>query len=503
MEPIIGIDFGTTNSAVSFFDGQHPRVLLGDDGEALMPSAVFIGDDRHPHVGFAARNVVLLYPENTILSVKRAIGSTKRFLIGGRDYSPQEIASYIFRELRERAEKRLGQEVRKAVVSVPAYFDELKRQEIKEAASMAGIEAVRLINEPTAAALSHPVLGTGNTLVYDLGGGTFDVSVVQAADGVYRVLSSRGDAHLGGNDFDRELMREMMESFQEETGIDLADDRLAMHKLRIEAERAKIQLTTAEAAHVEIPFIAANVHGACNLEADVTREQFEQRIRGHIGRTIRLCRGALTDAGLSAEEIEHVVLIGGSTRIPAVRSAVERLMGRPATEGVDPERAVAEGAAREAGIIAGSSKGTILVDVTPLGLGIESGDSEFVTLLPRNSVLPARSSAIFTTVSDFQRRARITVLQGEHKSASENVRLGSFELPEIEQARRGEPEIEVSFLIDVDGLLQVTAADRKTGSRQGVTLCAGNETDRETSNEIVQSAREAEIDELFFGGGAR
>jgi molecular chaperone DnaK len=339
------------------------------------------------------------------MSVKRAIGTKKRYTIGGKDYSPRQIASFIFRGLKERCELRIGQPVRKVVVSVPAYFDETKRRAVTEAASTAGLEVVRLVNEPTAAALGHRIRGDGDILVYDLGGGTFDVSVLHAGDGIYRVLSSRGDPALGGDDFDAALMDELLTSFFEETGIDLTWDGPAMHKLRIEAERAKIKLSCCEATKVEIPFIAANIHGACHLEAEISRETFERRIRGYIGRTIRLTRGALSDAGLDTEDIDHVLLIGGSTRIPAVRRAVEELMGRPPVDGVDPEKVVAEGAAIEAGIVSGTTKETMLIDVTSLRLGIERRGEEFVTFLPRNSVLPAQAKATFTTMSDFPRRA--------------------------------------------------------------------------------------------------
>jgi molecular chaperone DnaK len=497
METIIGIDFGTTNSEVAVFQRGRSRVLANREEETVIPSAVYIDEDERAFVGQAAKNMAILHPERTVRSVKRELGGAYRLRVGEREYLPEQLASFLFAELRGIAGQRLGQEVRKAVVTVPAYFDDPRRQATKRAAALAGLEVVRLVNEPTAAALAYGVSSgeRGTLLVYDIGGGTFDVSVLQAGDGIFQVLAARGDVRLGGDDFDRKIAELFLERFRDETGIDLHQDRLALQKIYQEAEKTKIRLSTELAVEVEIPFLAGNAQGPCHLLTRLAREEFEELIAGDIERTLRLARGALQDAGLSLREVDRILLVGGSTRIPAVRRAVERMFGRPAESGVNPEEVVACGAAVEAAILTGAAKRLALVDVTPLGLGVETADARMATLVLRNTVLPAQARALFTTVRDQQESASIRVLQGERPKAADNILLGSFLLENLQRAARGMPDIEVCFEIDVEGIVHVSAEDLGTGSRQDIRL-EGRCTPGQASS-LVAEARAAELEDIF------
>ncbi|UCF99977.1 MAG: Hsp70 family protein [Spirochaetaceae bacterium] len=498
METILGIDFGTTNSEVAVFKRGAPSVIPNRDGEKVMPSAVFIEETGRHLVGTAAKNVAVLHPKRTVLSVKRELGSLKRYRIDGTEYEPEQIAAFVFAALKDSAEKHLGGKCSKAVVTVPAYFDDPKRQATKKAAVLAGLEVVRLVNEPTAAALAYGVNSKEEQtiLVYDLGGGTFDVSVLQAGEGVFQVLATRGDSRLGGDDFDRKIAELLFERFKEETGIDLKTDRLALQKVYQEAERAKIRLSDQKAVEVEIPFLAANSQGPCHLNTRIVREEFEELITGFIDKTLRLTKGALQDAGLKSRAVDRVLLVGGSTRIPAIRRAVENLFGNPPEPGVNPEEVVACGAAVQAGILAGEAREMALVDVTPLGLGVETADEQMVTIVPRNAVLPVQTKALFTTVADFQKTAGIRVLQGERPRASDNISLGSFRLENIQMAERGEPDIEVCFDIDVEGIVHVSAQDLVTGGRQSVKLDVLAELDPGQIESIVTEARAAELEDF-------
>lgn len=499
MESIIGIDFGTTNSEVAALAGAAPRVLSNAEGMRVIPSAVYLDDDGRIYVGQAARNVAVLHPERSILAVKRELGSDRRYRINGREYSPEQIASFLFSHLRKSAEQKLGGEVRKTVVTVPAYFDDVRRQATKKAAALAGLEIVRLLNEPTAAALAYGIEGRqpGTILVYDLGGGTFDVSLLRAGEGVFQVLATRGNTRVGGVDFDRRIAGLLLERFQEETGIDLRRDRLAMHKVLQNAEAAKIQLSRRNEADIEIPFITATRNGPCHLVSRVTREEFEGLIAGYVECTLRLTRGVLKDAGLAARQIDRILMVGGSTRIPAVRRAVEALFGKPIDTDIPPEEAVVCGAALQAGILAGGVDRMVLVDVVPLSLGVETADKKMVTLVRRNAVLPASAKAVFTTVTDYQQVACIKVLQGERRRSEDNTHLGFIRLNNLQQARRGEPDIEVRFEIDVEGIVHVYVRDLKTGSFRAIDITGAARPGRDEVREQVVEARAAELEDLY------
>lgn len=502
MEPIIGIDFGTTNSEVALFRRGRADVIANPDGERVIASIVYIDEEGKRHVGRTAKNVAILHPNRTVRSVKRDLGSAKRYWIDGKEHSPEEIAAIIMEELKTIAEAAFGRKVSKAVVTVPANFDDPKRQATKRAAAQAGLEVIRLVNEPTAAALAYGVNSDqqGTILVYDLGGGTFDVSILQAGDGVFQVLATRGDTHLGGDDFDNRIAELLLERFKEETRIDLKEDRLAMQKIYQAAESAKVHLSRHRVAQVEIPFIAANDQGPCHLETRITREEFEELIIGYLDRTMRLTKGTLQDASLRPQDVDKVLLVGGSTRIPAVRKAVEQLFGRSPESGVSPEEVVACGAAVQGGILAGQTERMALVDVTPLGLGVETVDETMVTLVPRNSVLPVQAKALFTTVTDYQRTASIKVFQGERPRAADNILLGSFRLENIEQGQRGRPDIEVCFEIDVEGLVHVSAQDLRTSSKRTIELDGIGNLDPEAIENIVTEARAAELEVALAAG---
>jgi molecular chaperone DnaK len=499
VQPIIGIDFGTTNSETAVYKRGKPLVVANAEGEKVISSMVYIDEENKHHVGMKAKNMAVLHPNRTLRSVKRDLGSGKRFWVGGREFVPEEIAAFILEELKRMAEESLGREVSKAVITVPAYFDDLKRQATKRAAALAGLEVQRLVNEPTAAALAYGVDSReqGNILVYDLGGGTFDVSILQAGAGVFQVRATRGDVQLGGDDFDRRIADLLLDRFREETGINLKDDRLALHKIYQAAENTKIRLSEEKIAQVEIPFIAANEQGPCHLETRLTREEFEELIAGYLDKTLRLTKGALRDAALRLQDIDRVLLVGGSTRIPAIRLAVEKLFGRPAESGVNPEEVVARGAAIQGGILAGEAERMALVDVTPLGLGVETVEKTMETLVPRNTVLPVEIKALFTTVADYQKTASIKVLQGERPKAEDNIVLGSFRLENIEKEKKGKPDIEVCFEIDVEGIVHVSAVDLKTGSRRDIELDGTGNLEPEVIHSIITEARAAELEDAL------
>ena len=498
MEHIVGIDFGTTYSAVALFENGRNFTISNQQGERIFPSAVYIDEGSKVYVGQAAKNVSILHVDRTVMSVKRYLGSRKHFRINDRDFSPERIASYIFRALQKTAEEYTGYPVKKAVVTVPAYYDDRKRQATKRAAKLAGLEVVRLINEPTAAALSCGLKKDepGIILVYDLGGGTFDVSILQAGGGVFQVLATRGDTRLGGDDFDKKIAEVLIERFYEETKIDLRKDRFALQKVYEEAERAKIGLSERKIVEIEVPFIAADEKGLCHLSTRLTRMEFEELIMGYIEKTIRLTKGAVKDAGLKPADIDRLIFVGGSTRIPVVRTLLTQLFHRDAEGGVSPDETVALGAVVEGAVLAGRLKGVALVDVTPLGLGVENEGDMMVTIVSRNTVLPARVRTIFTTIADDQKSVIIHVLQGERLTASDNISLGAFRLQGIRSARRGEPRIEVSFEIDVEGIVHVSAKDLDTGSSHSISLEKTQELSQDEVGKIIMEARASELNDL-------
>jgi molecular chaperone DnaK len=499
---IIGVDFGTSNSEVAVYRGGRAEVLASPEGERVLPSAVYIDEAGRRFVGQAAKNVAVLHPERTVLSVKRELAGDRRYWIGGRQYDPESIASCVFASLKDTAERALGRKVEQAVVTVPAYFDDPRRQATRRAAALAGLEVVRLVNEPTAAALAYGLDSReeGTILVFDLGGGTFDISILRAGGGVFQVEATRGDVRLGGDDFDRAIAELLLERFREETGIELRSDRLAMQKIYQHAESAKLTLSRQPQVDLEVPFLAATAQGPCHLVTRLHRAELEERIAPLVEKTIRLTRGALRDCGLGVGDIDRVLLVGGSTRVPAVRRAVEELFGRPIPAEVNPEEVVACGAAVEAAILSGEARRVALVDVTPLGLGVETSDSRMVTLVARNTILPAQAKALFTTVSDRQSAASIRVLQGERPAAADNVLLGSLLLENLQQAAAGQPDIEVRFDIDVEGIVHVSARDLATGSRREVELDARRGEAEAAA--LVTEARAAEIEDIFAGSRA-
>lgn len=498
MEPIVGIDFGTTNSGVALFSKGRAASLANECGERYIPSAVYIAQGGDIYVGTPAKNVSILHVDSTVLSVKREMGSGAIHSINGRRYTPEEIASYIFKVLKETASRRCGREITKAVVTVPAYYDDRRRQAVKEAAQGAGLEVVRLINEPTAAALAHGLAGDkeGKALVCDLGGGTFDVSVLDVREGVFEVLATRGDPRLGGDDFDRVIAGVMIERFKSENGIDLSKDRFALQKVTEEAERAKRQLSERRMVEIQIPFIAADERGPLHLSMHLTRAELDELIMPFIGRTVRLTKAALKDAGLCPADIDRLLLVGGSTRIPLVRGILADLFGKEPEGGVCPEEAVALGAAVQGGVLSGCVEGVALVDVTPLGLGVEHTGGVMHTMVPRNSAIPLKTKALFTTVQDFQKSVSIHVLQGERQIASDNISLGSFKMEGIRRAPKGEPKIEVTFEIDTDGIVHVSAEDLDTRSSFAIQVDNTMEVPAEEVSARVTEARASELDDL-------
>ncbi|MFW6137535.1 MAG: Hsp70 family protein [Spirochaetota bacterium] len=504
-EPVLGIDFGTTNSAISIFRETRPVVLADRSGERIIPSTVYIAENGDIYVGRPARNVAVLHPEATVLSVKRQLGTGGKYRIHTTDYTPEQIASYIMSKLKHIAQGHIGQKVNKAVVTVPAYYDDRRRQATRKAAQMAGLEVVRLINEPTAACLAYGLEGdeTETVVVYDLGGGTFDVSVLNAGGGVFEVCATRGDVRLGGDDFDSKLVEVLKQRLKEEDKVDVEQDRFALQKLFQEAKRVKEELSAKRTADAEVPFIAADEHGPVHLHTTLSRQEFEELITGYVQKTINLTRKALKDAQLRAEEVHRVLLVGGSSRIPLIKRQLSRIFGREPEMGVAPEEVVARGAGVQGGILSGEIKGMVLVDVTPLGLGVENKGGHMVAMVPRNTTLPCNARARFTTVSDYQRAVKVHVLQGQRPRAGDNISLGSFMLEGIRQAPGGEPDIEVSFDIDVNGIVHVSAEDVDTGSRYGIRLeDALNMSDEEVSG-VLTEARASEMEDLLFEKGGK
>ena len=492
MGKVIGIDFGTTNSCVAVKEGDHITVITNAEGSRTTPSVVAFTKDKDRLVGQLAKRQAIVNPERTISSIKRKMGSDFRIEIDGASQTPQQISAMILQKLRRDAEEYLGEKVSQAVITVPAYFTDAQRQATKDAGKIAGLEVLRIINEPTAAALAYGMDkgGENKILVFDLGGGTFDVSVLDVGieDGVIEVLATSGDNHLGGDDWDQKIVDLMVSEFKKNEGIDLSRDKMALQRLREAAEKAKVELSSMTETSISLPFITADSTGPKHLELSLTRARFEEITRSLLEKVVEPTRRAMNDSGLTREEIHKVLLVGGATRMPMVQRKIVELLGKEPTKGINPDECVAVGAAIQAAILTGEHKDIILVDVTPLSLGIETLGGVFTKILDRNTAIPASKSQVFSTASDNQPQVEIHVLQGERSMAADNVTLGKFFLDGIPPAPRGMPQIEVTFDIDVNGILNVSARDKGTSREQHVTI----QSSRLTEDEIERMRRTAE-----------
>ncbi|WP_414834373.1 molecular chaperone DnaK [Bacillus altitudinis] len=496
MSKIIGIDLGTTNSCVAVLEGGEPKVIANAEGARTTPSVVaFKNGERQ--VGEVAKRQSITNP-NTIMSVKRHMGTDYKVEVEGKNYTPQEISAIILQHLKSYAEAYLGEEVTKAVITVPAYFNDAERQATKDAGKIAGLEVERIINEPTAAALAYGLDKTDEDqtiLVYDLGGGTFDVSVLELGDGVFEVRSTAGDNRLGGDDFDQVIIDHLVAEFKKENGIDLSKDKMALQRLKDAAEKAKKDLSGVSSTQISLPFITAGEAGPLHLELTLTRAKFEELSSELVERTMTPVRQSLKDAGLSASEIDKVILVGGSTRIPAVQEAIKKETGKEPHKGVNPDEVVALGAAIQGGVITGDVKDVVLLDVTPLSLGIETMGGVFTKLIERNTTIPTSKSQVFSTAADNQTAVDIHVLQGERPMAADNKTLGRFQLTDIPPAPRGVPQIEVSFDIDKNGIVNVRAKDMGTGKEQNITIKSSSGLSDDEIEKMVKEAEEnAEAD---------
>ena len=516
MPKIIGIDLGTTNSCVAVVDVTTPQVIPNREGSRTTPSVVGFTEDNERLVGQIAKRQAITNPFNTVFAIKRLIGRkydsdevgrAKQVLpyqivaasngdmkvrIRDREYSPEEISAFVLMEIRAFAEDFLGEPITEAIITVPAYFNDSQRQATRDAGKIAGLEVLRIINEPTAAALAYGLDNKQNQLiaVYDLGGGTFDISILKLEDGLFEVLSTSGDTYLGGEDFDKRIMDWMIEAFQRETNIDLREDRMALQRLKEAAERAKHELSMSEESRITLPFISADASGPKHLNNVLTRHELEKMVEDLIQRTIDPVNDALKAAGVTAKQIDEVVLVGGQTRMPRVIEAVKQVFGKDPNRNINPDEVVAVGAAIQGGILRGDIKDMVLLDVTPLSLGIETHGGLFTKLIERNSTIPTKNSLVFTTVSDNQNKVQVHVLQGEREFSRENKSLGKFDLVGIPPAPRGVPQIEVTFALDSNGIVNVTARDQATGQSQGVQINPAGGLSQDEIDRLVNEAAE-------------
>ena len=497
MSKIIGIDLGTTNSCVAVMEGGEPVVIANSEGARTTPSVVGFTKTGDRLVGQVAKRQAITNPDNTVSSIKRQMGTDHKVTLNGKEYTPQQVSAMILQKLKADAEAYLGETVTEAVITVPAYFNDSQRQATKDAGTIAGLNVRRIINEPTAAALAYGVDKEDDQkiMVYDLGGGTFDVSIIEMGDGVTEVLATNGDTHLGGDDFDQRIIDWMADAFQTENGIDLRKDKMAAQRLKEAAEKAKIELSSAMSSQINLPFITADATGPKHLDMTLTRAKFNELTADLVDRTMTPVRKALQDAGLRASDLKKVLMVGGSTRIPAVYDAVKKELNCEPFKGINPDECVADGAAIQGGVLQGDVKGLLLLDVTPLSLGIETLGGVCTKIIDRNTTIPTHKSQVFSTAADNQPSVEVNVLQGEREFARDNKSLGVFHLDGIAPAPRGVPQIEVTFDIDANGIVKVSAKDLGTGKEQNITITASTNMSKEDIDKAVKEAEQFAADD--------